>query len=72
MGDRVVTRAIFVAGWVVIALAVVGLEVRARTKRDVPTIAAVLRRLAGRPALRVVLVMVWLWAGWHFFVRSSR
>ena len=30
---------------------------------------AVLARLAGGPVLRVVLVLAWMWTGWHLFAR---
>ena len=34
-----------------------------------PAPAVVLERLATGPFLRVVLVLAWMWAGWHLFAR---
>ena len=59
------------AGYVLILAAGVGVEIAARLTRRLPTaseaVAAFNRLRYGRP----ILLAVWLWAGWHFFVRAS-
>ncbi len=64
------TSAISYAVWAVLGLAVLGLWVRARAPERSPARPAlVLERLATGPVLRVVLVLGWMWAGWHLFAR---
>lgn len=36
----------------------------------VPTLSAVLRVITRYPAGRWALFALWLWAGWHFFIRG--
>jgi hypothetical protein len=58
------------AAWVVLGLATLALWARSHA-RDLPPArpAVVLERLARGPLLRVVLVLSWMWAGWHLFAR---
>jgi Family of unknown function (DUF6186) len=64
------TRAVTIAGFIVIAIAMVGYEIRAR-RSDGATIADVLGTLM-RTRLGYVLVLAsWLWLGWHVLVRSD-
>jgi hypothetical protein len=68
-----VSHAVTVAGWIVLACAIVtacGLSIGPR--RRVPTFAMVMRSLARFSVARVVLLLVWIWVGWHFFVRTTR
>jgi hypothetical protein len=64
------TSALSYAAWIVLALATAVLWVRA-CQPGSPSAppAVVLRRVAGDPALRVVLVAGWAFAGWHLFAR---
>lgn len=65
------SREIIVAGYLVLAVAGIGVEVAARLTGRLPTlgeaVAAVNHRLTGR----WLLLAAWIWAGWHFFVRAS-
>ena len=64
------TSAISYAVWALLGLAVLGLWVRSRAPGRSPARPAlVLERLATGPILRVVLVLGWMWAGWHLFAR---
>ena len=64
------TRAVTIAGFVVIAIAMVGYEIRAR-RGDGATIADVLGMLMRTRVGYVVVLASWLWLGWHVFVRSD-
>ena len=66
---RAMTRAVTIAGFVVIAIAMVGYEIRAR-RSDGATIADVLGMLMRTRVGYVVVLASWLWLGWHVFVRS--
>ena len=56
--------------WLVAAGFLGGCEVVSRTlQRGWPTAAQVLRRAREHLAIRVVLVLVWVWLGWHVFAR---
>ena len=45
-------------------------EAASRTlKRGWPTAAQILRRARQHLAIRVVLVLGWVWLGWHVFAR---
>lgn len=61
---------ITVAGYLVLAVAAVGIELAARRPNArVPTLGACLTRVMRRRVGRVAVLLAWLWAGWHFFVR---
>ena len=56
--------------WALLGAAAVALALRARAPGTVTASpSAVLRRLAHGPVLRVVLVLAWMWIGWHLFAR---
>jgi hypothetical protein len=56
--------------WAFLALATVLLCARSRAAGSAPARpAVVLQRLATGPILRVVLVLGWMWVGWHLFAR---
>jgi hypothetical protein len=58
------------AVWAVLAVALIGLEVAAHTRRDrVPAMTDVLDWLARTSPGRWFLVLGWAWLGWHWFVR---
>jgi Family of unknown function (DUF6186) len=66
------SRAITLVVWGVLAACFIAAVVFAAVTRRIPTAGEAIRRLVRRPAVRVICLAAWLWAGWHFFVRSSR
>ncbi len=64
------TTALFYAVWAVLGLALLALWARSHAAGSrAARPAVVLERLATGPLLRVVLVLSWMWAGWHLFAR---
>ena len=58
------------AVWAALALAVVAVwALSAFGRRPVAPIGVVVRAITSRPVARVVLVLGWMWLGWHFFAR---
>jgi uncharacterized protein DUF6186 len=56
--------------WVLVAGALGACELAARTlRRGWPTAGELLRRARGHLAGRLVLIVAWLWLGWHVFAR---
>ncbi len=62
-------RAVTLAGYVVVAVCALALEVAARTSGRVPTFGQALGAVLGRRPWRVLALAGWLWLGWHLFVR---
>ncbi|MGQ0803556.1 MAG: DUF6186 family protein [Actinomycetota bacterium] len=63
-------RSLTLLGWAVLAVGFVALEVRALVRRDrFATVGDALDVLLRTPAARVLLLLGWLWLGWHVFVR---
>ena len=66
----VVSSALSYAVWAVLGLAMLALWAHSHAAGSQPARpAVVLERLARGPILRVVLVLSWMWAGWHLFAR---
>ena len=64
------SRSVTIAGFVLMALAAVGLALRARQPRSrVPRFTDLLGALLETRRGRVGVVLVWWWLGWHFFAR---
>ena len=64
------SAALSYAVWAVLGLATLSLWARSHAPGS--TLArpgVVLERLATGPILRVVLVLTWMWMGWHLFAR---
>ncbi len=64
------SAALSYAVWAVLGLVALGLWARSHAAGS--TLArpgVVLERLATGPFLRVLLVLSWMWAGWHLFAR---
>jgi hypothetical protein len=60
----------FYAVWALLGAATLGLWVLSyRPRSSLARPAAVMRRVATGPILRIVLVAVVMFAGWHFFAR---
>jgi len=58
------------AVWALLGSAALGLWARSHSSWAAPARpAAVVERLATGPMLRVVLVLAWMWTGWHLFAR---
>ena len=56
--------------WVVIgAVVVVGQLVAVRSKGRLPGLGALVGRVTGYRAGRYLLVLFWMWLGWHAFAR---
>jgi hypothetical protein len=65
-----VSREAIVIGYLVLALAAAALEITARLTGRAATMGEAVSSINARGG-RWVLVALWLWAGWHFFVRAS-
>ena len=63
------TPVITVAGYVLVVVMAVGLELIARRTRRVVTFGEMLAAALGRRSMRLLLQAGWLWIGWHVFVR---
>lgn len=64
------SRTVTLAGYVILALAAVLIEARARTSGRATfgdAVSAALRPWPGR----LLILAGWLWLGWHTFVRGS-
>jgi hypothetical protein len=75
LDDGVVTlsKSLTIAGWIVIAVAIVATWIGARLSRGrFPTGVALLRSAATHVTVRIVAFAGWAWIGWHFFVRTTR
>lgn len=64
------SRTFTLLGWVLLAAAVVALEVRARVGRDrFATLGDALYLVVRARAARWLLLLGWVWLGWHLFAR---
>ena len=64
-------RAATVAVWAALAAAVllIALAAHASTTGHVPRLGAVVARWNARGARRALLLLGWMWLGWHAFAR---
>jgi len=63
-------RSATLLGWAALVIAFVVLEVRARVRRErFATVGDALDRLLRNGVARAILLLGWLWLGWHLFVR---
>lgn len=63
-------RILTIAGYLLLVLAAVGLELAARRKSSrLPSIGDIFGRLSARRFGHVAVMLWWWWLGWHFFVR---
>ena len=65
MSWRVVTD----AGWIVIAAAICGLAIASHRSASLACVGHVVRRVMSRRGARIVVLLVWMWLGWHTFAR---
>ena len=65
-----VTRVITIIGFAALILALFALEFLARRKGSrIPTLGAWLGYVMRPKAGRVLILLGWLWLGWHYFSR---
>ncbi|MGH9049040.1 MAG: DUF6186 family protein [Acidimicrobiia bacterium] len=63
-------RWVTLTGWIVLAAAVIALDLRARLSRGpLATLGGALSTALRVPAVRGLTLAGWLWLGWHLFVR---
>jgi Family of unknown function (DUF6186) len=63
-------RALTVAGYLILVVGTVVLELTARRDTSrLPSLGDVVSTLSSRRAGRVAVIVGWWWVGWHFFVR---
>ena len=64
------TRDLILAGWAATLLLIVGTEVGARRSHGRFATLGVLRDRAVKPVVIYLILLVgWMWLGWHFFAR---
>lgn len=63
------TRSVTLAGYVVVAVLAVALELAARRSPRLATFGEVLALALRRLPWRLLVHAGWLWVGWHVFVR---
>ncbi|MGH8993661.1 MAG: DUF6186 family protein [Acidimicrobiia bacterium] len=64
------TRILTLAGYALIAGAALVYELAGHLRRRTPTLAQAMLTLTRRPAPRALVLLAWLWLGWHLFVRG--
>lgn len=65
------TREVTVAGYVLVVVIGLGLELVARRTGRLVTFEEMLAAALRRWPVRVLLQAGWLWVGWHVFVRAD-
>ena len=65
------TRHVATGGYVVLLSAMVVLQLTGVLGRRVPTLGSTLRLVTRWRGGRLSLLAVWLWLGWHLFVRGN-
>ncbi len=67
-----ISRVLTISVYVVIGVALVGLEWAARvgTTRQLPTLAATLQWAMRRRSSQLGLLLAWWWLGWHVITAS--
>lgn len=65
------TRTITLCGYAILAAAALVLELVARSTHRTTTAAQALRSLTRAGPFRPLVLAIWLWLGWHTFVRGS-
>ena len=64
-------QAVILGGYVVLLLVAVALTVPARGHRRYASPTAFVATVMSHPAGRWLVLLLWMWVGWHFFVRGS-
>lgn len=64
------TRAITIVGFVLVIAALVTLEILGRRKKaNIPTVSEWLGYVMRPKTGRALILLGWLWLGWHYFAR---
>ncbi len=64
------TRAITIIGFSAVIATLIVLEMLGRRKtNNIPTLGEWLGHVMRRPAGRALVLLGWLWLGWHYFAR---
>ena len=70
--EPAVTRAVTIAGYLTIVALMIALEIYARRKPDrVTPLDDMLAQVMTSPTIRVGIIAVWWWFGWHFLFAST-
>ncbi|MGH8973084.1 MAG: DUF6186 family protein [Acidimicrobiia bacterium] len=64
------TRNLTLAGYALVAAAGLAFELAGRLRHRTPTLAEAALVLTRRPVPRALVLLGWLWLGWHLFVRG--
>lgn len=65
------TRNVTLAGYAALAAVMVVYQLVGIISRRTPTMGQALQPVKRSNAGRLILLVVWLWAGWHLFVRAD-
>ena len=65
------SRGVTLAGYVVLGLAAAAYQLVALATRRTAGLGDALRPLKRSLAGRLLLLVVWMWVGWHLFARAS-
>jgi hypothetical protein len=65
------SRTSTLAGFAVLALAIIGYELAGMMWRRTPTLGEVLGLVTRSRSGRWVVLAGWMWLGWHLFVRAG-
>jgi uncharacterized protein DUF6186 len=65
-------RAVGIVGWLVIVGAFLAWQGVGLARSDWPTMSDIFRAAMRPAAARFLLFGIWLWLGWHLFVRGWR
>jgi hypothetical protein len=64
-------RLVTLAGFAVLAAAMVGWSVAGARRPSLVTLPELLRRITSSRPVRLLVVIAWAWLGWHLFARGS-
>lgn len=71
--DVGLTRAITIAGYIVMIMAAVAIDVAARRGvGQLETLGDTIRAAMGDRTVRIAIVATWWWIGWHFLADPTR
>jgi hypothetical protein len=67
MSSRAITLAVFA----LLAVAVAGWSVVSARRPSLVTLPALMSRITSSRVVRLLVVIAWAWLGWHLFARGS-